>query len=59
MPKLTMKQFMRANNVALAYGLDPRKLIEALQQTLETTEVLAVPQDVTEDLFYKVLRWMV
>jgi len=57
MPKLTMKQIARANNAALAYDIAPRKLVEALREAMEVAErVFEIPQDVTEDLFYKVLR---
>jgi hypothetical protein len=56
MPKLTMKQLARANNVAIAKSLDPREITEALQETLKLGAVMLIPEEELEALFYKVLE---
>ncbi len=56
MPKLTMKQIARANNFAIAKSLDPRKLVEALQEALKMGPVMLIPVDEMEDIFYEVLE---
>ena len=56
---LTMKQVMKANNVAIAHDLDPCKFTEGLRIALSIAEILELPQDEAEERFYAVLKDMV
>jgi hypothetical protein len=51
-----MKQFARANNVAIAKSLDPREVTKALKSTLEVGAALQVPVEEVEKLFYAFLE---
>jgi len=54
MTKLTMKQIAKVNNFAIAMGLDPREVIDALQSALDVGIALGVPVNETEELFFLV-----
>ena len=56
MPELTMKQLARANNVAIARGLNPREFAEILHQALEASRVMGISPEEVEDGIYAVLR---
>ena len=44
MSDLTMKQIAKANNVAIAHGLNPCDFMDALRVTLKIAEVLGMSQ---------------
>lgn len=49
-----MKQIAKVNNFAIAMGLDPREVIDALQSALDVGIALGVPVNETEELFFLV-----
>jgi hypothetical protein len=56
MAEITMEQIAKVSNFAISRGLDPRKVIEALQAALDVGIALGVPVDETEELFFLVSR---
>jgi len=56
MPNITIKQFARANNFAIHYGLRRELVIEAFQKTRKIFAAMEFADEEAEDVFYMFMR---